>query len=433
MRAIMTFVAIVLLGGGAGAAPYSDAYRAAFEATLADPANVELLLDFAEIAVAEGDLEGAIAALERLLIAEGDAPEIEVELAALYLQIGALAPAQAYARAARRTPDAGLRARAEALLAVAERQAQQHRFGGGVSLGFGYRDNVNLAPNGASVTINDRTIELPPELRARPDGNGFAAGAVTHAVDLDRAMGLSLDSALAGSYAKQLEVSDYDLGTLGLAVGPRLRLGPVERGGTLWAFALGNVAWLGGSPYAVSVGGGAAMSAPLTDGLWADVVVEVSRRAYFDGETVASASGQTGLALRGSGQLRWRLFEHLWVSAGGHGQRTQARVETSASTSYGALVGVSVPFVSPLSAARRAGAIELMFRLDQTDYDASNLVLLPDVDRSETEHRYIVFATLPIGGHFGVYAAGNYADRRSPAPIYAYTALSTAGGVSYSF
>ena len=60
------------------------AYDEAFNETLRKPGDPAVLIRFAELAVTVGDLEGAISALERLLLIEGDQPKVKLELGVLY-------------------------------------------------------------------------------------------------------------------------------------------------------------------------------------------------------------------------------------------------------------------------------------------------------------------------------------------------------------
>ncbi len=55
-------------------------YEAAFQAVLKDPGNLDKTFRFAELAVAVGDLEGAISALERMLIYNPKLPRVRLEL-----------------------------------------------------------------------------------------------------------------------------------------------------------------------------------------------------------------------------------------------------------------------------------------------------------------------------------------------------------------
>ncbi|MEI6203204.1 MAG: tetratricopeptide repeat protein [Enhydrobacter sp.] len=82
-----------------GAGP-SDALRAkydqAFAESLEKPADPDVLVHFAEVAVEFGDIEGAISALERLLLIDAEQPEVKLELGVLYYRLGSIEVARTY-------------------------------------------------------------------------------------------------------------------------------------------------------------------------------------------------------------------------------------------------------------------------------------------------------------------------------------------------
>lgn len=82
-----------------GAGP-SDALRAkydqAFAQSLEKPADPDVLVHFAEVAVEFGDIEGAISALERLLLIDAEQPEVKLELGVLYYRLGSTEVARTY-------------------------------------------------------------------------------------------------------------------------------------------------------------------------------------------------------------------------------------------------------------------------------------------------------------------------------------------------
>ncbi len=82
------------------------AYDAAFQATLQNPADPQVLVKFAEVAVKYGDIEGAISALERLLLVDDDQPEVKLELGVLYFRLGSKEAARMYLDAARSSAQA---------------------------------------------------------------------------------------------------------------------------------------------------------------------------------------------------------------------------------------------------------------------------------------------------------------------------------------
>ena len=59
-------------------------YDAAFQETLSKPADLDVLFRFASLAAQTGDLEGAISALERMLLINPDLPRVRLELGGLY-------------------------------------------------------------------------------------------------------------------------------------------------------------------------------------------------------------------------------------------------------------------------------------------------------------------------------------------------------------
>lgn len=72
------------------------AYNAAFQESLRNPIDPPTLVRYAEAALKIGDLEGAIAALERLLLVDGDNPEVKLELGVLYFRLGSMEAAKSY-------------------------------------------------------------------------------------------------------------------------------------------------------------------------------------------------------------------------------------------------------------------------------------------------------------------------------------------------
>lgn len=99
------------------------AYDKAFQATLEKPSDPVTLAKFADLAVKVGDIEGAISALERLLLIDANQPEVKLELGVLYYRLGSKEAALTYLEGARTSPEASqqVRDRAEEFLKAARR------------------------------------------------------------------------------------------------------------------------------------------------------------------------------------------------------------------------------------------------------------------------------------------------------------------------
>ena len=108
-----------------------------FKQMLADPGNVELTLQYANLSAAAGDLEGAISALERLAIFAPELGRIKFELGVLYLRLAAYDIAKADFQAADAAADATpeMKASIAGYLASIDRQAAGDRLTGALMVG----------------------------------------------------------------------------------------------------------------------------------------------------------------------------------------------------------------------------------------------------------------------------------------------------------
>jgi len=99
-----------------------------FAELLKDPTNPDLNLRYAQISAKLGDVEGAIATLDRLLLVKPDLTEARVQLGLLYTQIGSYDMARGYLQPVADQPDApaALHAEAQQGLDLADKLASPH-------------------------------------------------------------------------------------------------------------------------------------------------------------------------------------------------------------------------------------------------------------------------------------------------------------------
>jgi tetratricopeptide (TPR) repeat protein len=91
----------------------------AFQAMLAQPGNLELVMAYAGAATRAGDYEGAVAAYEGVLLTDPDQPRIKLELGILYFRLKSYEMSRSYLEAALKSTvlSAEVRRPAEQLLA----------------------------------------------------------------------------------------------------------------------------------------------------------------------------------------------------------------------------------------------------------------------------------------------------------------------------
>jgi tetratricopeptide (TPR) repeat protein len=152
---------------------------------LADPADLDKSFAYAELAIRAGDYEGAIGALERMLIYNPALPRVRLELGVLYFRLGSYAIAKSYlikAAAGEDVPDV-VKKRIAAYLEEIEKRSSRHRFSGALYGGFRYQSNANAGPDGTGVTILGVPATLSDVFTSKNDWNGFLSGAFRHVWD----------------------------------------------------------------------------------------------------------------------------------------------------------------------------------------------------------------------------------------------------------
>src|SRR6188508_2215009 len=100
-------------------------YDEAFQETLRKPADLDVLFRFAMLASQTGDLEGAISALERMLLINPDLPRVRLELGVLYYRLKSYEVARTYLEGVQKSANVPTEVRARADQFLAQIVSQQ--------------------------------------------------------------------------------------------------------------------------------------------------------------------------------------------------------------------------------------------------------------------------------------------------------------------
>lgn len=193
----------------------------AFQRLLDNPADVRPNLDYVDAAIRAGNLEGAIGALERLLMIEPENAQVRADLGILYYRIGSEEVARHHLTKAQASGElAGAR---KGRVATVLRRIGQFR--GAATLGIRYHSNVNEAPDAdALMVVGSPVINTSDKT---DDANVFFNGWIEHDYDLatqNRAAIVS-DARVYGT--RQFSVDDDNAfmvaGTSGLRFAPAPR------------------------------------------------------------------------------------------------------------------------------------------------------------------------------------------------------------------
>ena len=422
-------------------------YHATFDAMLADPTNTEKAYAFAEAAVAVGDLDGAISALERILLVDPDRPDIKLRLGELYQRIGAPEIAQLYLAGEAdivgglegRAVPPEIRDRARALVERAERERAAlapHRFTGSVFLGGRYETNANAGPGSNKIRVfgfegpflDDKDTE-------QSDFSAVASSDLHYAYDFGTQAGhaLEADVSLFGSrYAQESEVNTW---LADLELGPRFFIGPVgDPVASVRPFGEASYVALDDDNYLTAFGGGLNTRFYAQSNLLFEVTGRVVAQNFDDTKDQPTASNQTGTYGTIRPGVTWLVLPQTFLSLDGLFGHNDADENFETFNEYGAGLTATqlfpVPFgwvTEQLWSASLAGAYR------HTDYDKPDPQVDPDRDQSDDRYDLSLSLSVPFTDHLNLNVIGLQTWNELNLPNDQFDNTSVTVGMSFSF
>ncbi len=200
---------------------YAVAYKILNNLLRQHPGDPELDFLLGRSAFESADFETASFAFERVLMNQPDAERARLELARSYFELGNMASARSnFMQVMAKKPPPPVQKNIQRYLDLIEKSAQQHNFGGQLSVGISFDDNIQSSPvdqqihtiignvtlsGDGSVAqqdfINQNSIQLNHSYRKHPKSMGWLSSAVVH----------------NSTYAKE---QDLNLNLFGLNTGP---------------------------------------------------------------------------------------------------------------------------------------------------------------------------------------------------------------------
>jgi hypothetical protein len=288
-------MAVLLVAANAQTGTVSrEDYDGAFRAMLANPGDLDLTFRYAELAVAIGDLEGAIGAYERLLLINPNLPHVQLALGELYLKLGSTEAARGYLESARE--DADTRQRAETLLASLDDATvdpnARSRFTAYLQLGGAWQSNATTGATAAQIRSFGVPVAVPANGRKKSDYSAVLTGDLGHELALS---GTTVMESHARFYlTRQLRVSSVNLGVLQLDSGPRFALDDDPAGATVRLYALAGLISLADKFYQWNGGGGATLTTPIGQQVSIDTDVAERAQSYSNSVSQPTASDSNG-------------------------------------------------------------------------------------------------------------------------------------------
>jgi len=261
--AIALAVAALIVGGHSSgfAAEASEQQREALlQQMLARPNDLDLAFEYAHLSADAGDYEGAISALERMLIYAPNTPRIQFELGVLYYRLGAYDVARSYFEQVLANPSVPPDVARQVKLYIQQLSlaADPPAFSASIFSAIRYETNANFGPGTQSITLNGIDFTLDSQSVGKPGWSALNIGTLHYSYDMKKQGDKIEFDFLAYSTAYfDSQLNDIDLDFFELTLGPSFNLKRLGWGQTrLYTYAIGDLAYLGYDTYFTAPGAG---------------------------------------------------------------------------------------------------------------------------------------------------------------------------------
>jgi hypothetical protein len=412
-------------------------YDAAFAAMMADLGNPELSFQFAKAAVEAGDIRGAIAALERVLLLNPDLPNIKAELGYLYFRAGAPETAETYlaeARASGQVPP-DVEARLAELEAEAQAARSRHRLDGSLFAGGRYETNASSGPGG-DVRFFDPFTQGFADARTDDEEDDFSAiGSLrlTHRYDFGTQAGDDLETDLLLYGTEHADVHEEDVRLVDLTVGPNLRFGELPRTVNLRPFVDGSLLNLGGDNYRQSVGLGVDTLVPLAAGVRGSLGLRTAYEDYDNTTDRPTGSDRTGWLYEAQTGVELDLGPSTVLAAGLHGAYKDAEEGFEQYHEIGLDLGLTQYLPNPIRPQAGPASIGAGAGFAYAPYADPDPQIDPNRTREDKRLDLRLSGNLPVAAGWAVVLAFDYTNNESNYATEDFDNFGVTLGINYDF
>lgn len=440
--AILAMVVVAYPSASQGIAPSTPAeverqYDAAFQEMLRKPADLDVLFRFATLAVQAGDLEGAISALERMLLINPNLPRVRLELGVLYYRLESWEIARAYLDTVLKSqtlpPD--VQSRARQFVAEIEKKQDPSHLSGEVFLGARYQSNANLGPATSAVRLFGQTANLNEAALGTGDWGGVSSAQIRHRYDLGHQDKSALESQVTLYANRQFQLQAANVSLVDVTTGPRFQAfrGIFEEV-ILKPFLGAGYIWVNDQPYYGSYGAGLEGAVLLANGLRNVTILSARQLNYPDSAYLPANSLFTGVQFSATTTFQYEVNEGVTLYAFGNLQRfqtwqTPAQNYQLAGTGF----GLGFRFADPMFATAMPWAINLTLNKQWWQYDMADPVVDPSVVREQDDTILNLVLSVPFDDRTTFSVATGRFNRASNLPNYAFVNNNVMLGVSWRF
>lgn len=405
-------------------------YDALFQQMYRSPSNLDISFKFAEQAVARGDYEAAIGALERMLFFNPNLPRVKLELGVLYFKLGSYELARSYFMEAMKgnAPDE-VRGQVTAYLAEIDRRLSRYDYSVFAQAGLRYQTNANVGPDGSLVRALGQDAILDNRFGKTADWNAFQTVATSVAYKINT-RGDALEASLLALGSQQFKLSQFNLGLIELVVGPRIAIG---QNASFKVYGIGDMVWLGDANYFGAAGGGVSARTTVGSAALVEGFVEARHREFFNSSNYPTAGEQTGDLLSTGIVTDVRLTPQLHgILRAGYDQNS-AIFDYNSYRRYSIDVAFPFEFALPVFGTPHQFVIAPTLGYSWANYSAPNAIIDPLVIRNDGEQRYGAIFDAQIYANVGVRTQIQYSKIDSSLPNYRTSNFSVGFGPTLRF
>ncbi|WP_187970511.1 tetratricopeptide repeat protein [Aquibium microcysteis] len=407
---------------------------ALFQRMLEKPDDLDTAFRYAALSAQVGDLEAAIATLERMLIFAPGLPRLQLELGVLYYRLGAFETARTYFTSAisgQQVPDE-VRAKVEEYLAGIATAEMDTRFSGQVRLGVRYQTNANRAP-GIGTVLTSGGLTIDPGSAGASDGNVYGAGLFHFSYDLP-SQGDSLEVDLITYASKQFERDELDTALGEVTFGPAFDMGRFGiDNAVLGVYGIASGAFVNDHFYSAAGGAGARFVIRPSARTSLLTAFEYRYRDYQESSAAPTADNRDGSEYRLYTNNSYIVTPSFMLTGGGYVQLTEAERSYLAYVEAGISGGFSYAFASPLGGQYGPWTLSPTAGYVYRAYDEADPVI--DPTQAEVDHEAYVGASLlvPVSRSWSLMADGEYRNVSSNYAIRDYDNVSVSLSVVKRF
>jgi tetratricopeptide (TPR) repeat protein len=197
-----------------------------FEQVMADPDNIDLNFRYAQSQVARGDVKGAAATLERLLLIDPNLTRVRLFYGIVLFRLDNVEEAERTLREVRKQPmPASLQAEIDEYLRAIQRRKRLTRATASLSLGYEFDTNRNASPSSKRRLLADTPIAVGSGTnRKRRDTSFLSIHNVTIHQDLGLQGGHEVFASFDHYLQEQTAIDDLDLMANTVRLGGLLKL-----------------------------------------------------------------------------------------------------------------------------------------------------------------------------------------------------------------